>query len=263
MTAALWPLVALAAILGLAVGSFLNVVIYRVPRHESVVSPGSHCPDCNQPVRGRHNVPVIGWLVLRGRCAECHRPISARYPLVEGVTALLFAAVTANFGLSPALPAFLYLAAVGVAMAMIDLDIRHLPDSIVLPSYVVAVLLLMPAGALDGQWQSAVRALVGMAALLVVFFALALTYPPGLSFSDVKLAGLLGLYLGWMSWSALLFAVLAAILIAGLGGYVASAIRRARRGTSLPVGSCLIGAAVLAVFLAAPLTHWYGSLVTA
>ncbi len=252
------PLVTLAAVLGLAVGSFLNVVIYRVPREESIVAPASHCPSCQVPIKHRHNVPVLSWVVLRGRCAGCSAPISVRYPLVEAGTAALFAAVTLHFGISPQLPAYLYLAAIGVALVMIDFDVRRLPDSIVLPSYVVGVLLLMPAGAVDGQWWPAQRALLGMAALFVVFFTLGLVYPHGLSPDDAKLGGLLGLYLGWLSWSAVLVGLLGAFTLA-----VITALAARKKRPVLPIGACMVSAAVLAVFLAAPVTHWYGSLLTA
>ena len=104
----------LTGLLGLAVGSFLNVVIYRVPRQESIVKPGSHCPRCNEPIKGRHNVPLLSYLVLRGRCHACRSRISPRYPLVEAGTAALFVAITLRFGLTPQLPAYLYLAAVGI-----------------------------------------------------------------------------------------------------------------------------------------------------
>src|SRR5919205_3026069 len=131
-------LLCMTGLLGLAVGSFLNVVIHRVPRGESLVRPGSHCPHCGSAIRKRHNVPVLGWLPLRGRCADCRTPISARYPLVEAGTAALFVAVAARFGWSWELPAYLYLAAIAVALAAIDLDVLRLPDQIVLPSYGVA-----------------------------------------------------------------------------------------------------------------------------
>ena len=106
---------AAAGVLGLLIGSFLNVVIYRVPRHESLLFPSSHCPDCDSPIKARHNVPVFGWLVLRGKCASCRVPISARYPLVELGTGVLFAAMTLRLGVSAYLPAYLFLAAIGVA----------------------------------------------------------------------------------------------------------------------------------------------------
>src|SRR3954447_17654084 len=103
-------------LVGLIVGSFLNVVIWRVPRGESIVSPPSHCPGCGRPVRPRDNVPVISWIVLRGRCRDCGEPISARYPLVELLTAVLFVVMAARFGLHAVLLAFLYLAAIGLAL---------------------------------------------------------------------------------------------------------------------------------------------------
>jgi leader peptidase (prepilin peptidase)/N-methyltransferase len=124
------------------------------------------------------------------------------------------------------------------------------------------VLLLMPAGAVNADLGGAQRGLVGMATLLVLFFALALAYPNGLSFGDVKLAGLLGLYLGWLSWGALILAVFGSFVIAGVGGTAALARDSANRSIAVPIGPCLIVSAVLAVFLTAPVTGWYGSLLT-
>src|SRR5688500_3131257 len=112
-----------AAVLGLLIGSFLNVVVHRVPAGESVVRPPSRCPGCGGEIRARHNIPVAGWLLLRGRCADCGERISVRYPLVELATGLLFAALALRFADQlPALPAYLYFAAVGIALALIDLD---------------------------------------------------------------------------------------------------------------------------------------------
>ena len=256
-----WPLIALIGLLGLAIGSFLNVVIYRVPREESILFPASHCTTCSEPIKRRHNVPVLGWLMLRGRCACCKATISARYPLVETGTALLFIAVTARFGWSAELPAYLYLAAVGVTLTMIDFDVRLLPDSIVLPSYVVSVLLLMPAGAMSGEWWVAVRALLGMGALWAIYFVIGLAYPRGMGFGDVKLAGLLGLYLGWLGWEALLIGGFGAFVVGGFSGTALIASRRATRTSTIPFGPSMITAAVLALFFAAPITHWYGSML--
>lgn len=257
------PLVLLIALLGLAVGSFLNVVIYRVPRQESIVSPGSHCPSCNVAIKSRHNVPVLSWLVLRGRCHSCHDRISARYPLVEAGTGLLFAAVTIRFGISTELPAYLYLSAVGIALAMIDFDVRRLPDTIVLPSYVISLLLLLPAGAETADSTVPLRALAGMVALLVLFFALAAAYPNGLTFGDVKLAGLVGLYLGWLSWSAVFITAVGSLLIAAVTGVGVVLARNGSRYVAVPLAPCLIGAGVTSVFLAAPLSAWYASLIAA
>src|SRR5277367_6089083 len=114
----------LSGILGLLVGSFLNVVVYRVPAGQSIVRPSSHCPNCGNPIRNRHNVPVLSWLALRGKCADCSKSISARYPIVEALTGALFVVVTirlANLHIVAALPAYLYFAAAGLALAAIDL----------------------------------------------------------------------------------------------------------------------------------------------
>lgn len=248
-------------VLGLLIGSFLNVVIYRVPRDQSILTPASHCTHCQTPVKAWHNIPVLSWLMLRGRCATCREPISFRYPLVEAGTAALFIGITLHFGLSAQLPAYLYLAAIGVTLAMIDFDVRRLPDSIVLPSYVVSVLLLMPAGAVTGEWWVATRSLLGMVALWTIYFLLALAYPKGMGFGDVKLAGVLGLYLGWLGWDALLIGGFGAFLIGGLGGGALVVTGRANRSTAIPFGPSMIAAAVGAVFLAVPITNWYVGMV--
>lgn len=250
-----WPLAVLIGILGLAIGSFLNVVIYRVPRRESVVSPGSHCPGCDTPIKGRHNVPVAGWLVLRGRCADCRMRISPRYPIVEASTGLLFAAIALRFGLTAELPAFLFLAAVAISLAMIDFDVRALPDTLVLPAYVVGAALLVPPAVLDRDWWPLGRA--GLGILLCVGLALAAVTarPTRFDLDDVKLFGLLGMYLAWLSWIALAAAVVLALVAA-----LADGLRvRHRRTLALPVGTCLIVGAILAVFLATPLGVVAGS----
>ncbi|GAA2578149.1 A24 family peptidase [Dactylosporangium fulvum] len=248
-------------VLGLAVGSFLNVVIHRVPRGESLLRPTSHCPQCTAPVRPWHNVPVLGWLLLRGRCADCAAPVSARYPLVELGTAVLFVAVTARFGLSASLPAWLYLAAVAVALALIDLDVLRLPNAIVLPSYVVAPLLLLPAVVVERDWAAGLRGLIAMAALWVFYFVLSLVYPGGMGFGDVKLAGVLGLYLGWLGWSSVAVGTFAAFLLGGVVGAVLLATGRAGRRTAVPFGPSMLAGALLALFAAAPITSWYSSLL--
>ena len=253
-------LLVVVGVLGLAVGSFLNVVIHRVPRGESVVRPGSRCPGCGAPIRARDNVPVLSWLALRGRCAGCGAVISVRYPLVEAGTAVLFVAVTARLGLTAALPAYLYLAAVAVALAVIDLDVRRLPNAIVLPSYLVAAALLAPAVLVRGDWSAAGRSLLAMSALWTFYFVLTLLYPGGMGFGDVKLAGLLGLYLGWLGWSPVWFGTFAGFLLGGAAGGVLLLARRVNRTTAIPFGPAMLAGALLALFVATPIVSWYGSL---
>lgn len=258
MPTAAWA--ALVGLLGLAIGSFLNVVIYRVPAGESVLSPPSRCPSCATPIRNRHNVPVLGWLILRGRCFDCKEPISARYPLVEAVTAALFVLVTlriVHLHLAPALPAYLYFAAVGVALAVIDLDHKRLPDKIVLPSYVVVAVLLATAAAFRQDWWALARAGIGAAALFAFYFAIAFAYPAGMGFGDVKLSGILGGVLAYLSWSTLLVGAFGGFLLGALGGIAVLASGRGDRKTAIPFGPFMIVAALLAIFLAAPVADLY------
>jgi leader peptidase (prepilin peptidase) / N-methyltransferase len=186
-----------------------------------------------------------------------------RLMLVQLTTGALYAGVGARFGWNAELPAYLYLVTVGIGLALIDFDLRRLPDSVVLPSYVITVVLLMPAGAQAATWQPGVRALAGMVALLALFFALAIAYPNGLTFGDVKLAGLIGLCLGWLSWNALFLTAIGSLLIAGVGGTAVLVTRSATRTSAVLIGPCLIGAALLALFVTTPISHWYASLLSA
>lgn len=255
------PVLVVFGLLGLAVGSFLNVVIERVPRDESLLWPASRCPRCLTPIKPWHNVPVLGWLVLRGRCAGCRGRISPRYPLVELATAVLFVAVTARFGPTPVLPAYLYLAAISVALAVIDFDVRRLPNVIVLPSYLVGAVLLVPAAVADADWWAAGRGLLAMAGLGLFYLVLAVLYPGGMGLGDVKLAGLLGLYLGWLGWSSVLIGAFTGFLLGGLVGAVLLVSGRASRKTAMPFGPYMLAGALLALFIAGPVAAWYGDLL--
>jgi leader peptidase (prepilin peptidase)/N-methyltransferase len=237
----------LAGLFGLLIGSFLNVVIWRVPRGESIVSPPSHCPGCDAPISPRDNVPLLSWLLLRGRCRHCGEPISARYPLVELLTGGVFAVLAARVGLDWALPAYLYLGAVCVALALIDLDHKRLPNALTLPSYVVGVVLLGAAALLKGEPRLVLRALLGMAILYGIYFLLAFAYPAGMGFGDVKLAGVLGLYLGYLGWSTWFVGWLLGFLLGGLFGVLAILVRRASRKTQVPYGPFMIVGAFVAI----------------
>lgn len=253
-------LLSAAGLLGLMIGSFLNVVIHRVPRGESVVSPPSACPNCGKPIRARHNVPLLGWLMLRGRCADCGEPISLRYPLVEAVTASVFAALSVRLwylDLLSAVPAFLYFAAVGIALAAIDLDCRRLPTAIIAPSYPVLAALLAGSAWVQGDWWSLARAAIGAAVLFAFYFLLALIHPAGMGFGDVRLSGLLGGMLAYLSWSALIVGAFAGFLLGALAGTAVILARKGDRQTALPFGPFMIAGALLAVFLADPIAGWY------
>jgi leader peptidase (prepilin peptidase)/N-methyltransferase len=233
------------ACLGLLIGSFLNVVVWRVPRGESIVRPPSACPACHTRIKARDNVPVVSWLLLRGHCRACACAISSRYPLVEAGTALLFVLVGVRLGATWALAGYLYLAAVAVALALIDLDTHRLPNSIVLPSYGVMGILLGLASWGAGDWSTMLRALIACAAMYAFYFVAMVVYPGGMGFGDVKLAGLLGLSLGWLSWGALVIGWFAAFLLGGTYSVGLLIARRVGRRTAIAFGPWMIlGAAV-------------------
>jgi leader peptidase (prepilin peptidase)/N-methyltransferase len=236
-----------AGVLGLIVGSFLNVVIWRVPRGESVVRPASHCPGCGTAVRTRDNVPVLSWVLLRGRCRDCEQGISARYPAVEVATAVVFAVLAARFGASWDLPAFLYLGAIAVALTLIDIDVKRLPDRIVLPSYAVALALLAIPAVVDHDLAAFVRALAGMAILYGFYFLLAFIYPAGMGFGDVKLAGVLGIYLGWLGWPELMIGAFCGFLLGGLVGGSLMLAKRVTRKSHIPFGPFMLAGTFVAV----------------
>ena len=244
-------------LLGLAVGSFLNVVIHRVPQGGSLVRPGSSCPACGCAVRSRHNIPVLSWLVLGGRCADCREPISIRYPVVELLTAALFVMVTARAAALDqvaVLPALLWFTAAGVALAAIDLEVRRLPDAIVLPSYAVLAVLLAVAAVVDRDPAALLRAAACATAACLAFYAIAVANPVGMGFGDVKLAGIVGGVLGYLSWSAVVVAIAAAFLLGTVVALAGLLTRRVNRTTLLPFGPFVVAGALLAVLGAAPIT---------
>jgi leader peptidase (prepilin peptidase) / N-methyltransferase len=247
----------LAGVLGLFIGSFLNVVIWRVPRNESVIKPRSRCPQCGHEIRGRDNIPVVSWLVLRGRCRDCKAPVSARYPLVELTTAGLFGLLGWHFGLHLVLVAYLYLAAIAVALALIGIDVHRLPDSLTLPSYPVAAVLLT-AGALAAHEPfDLVRAAIGCAALFALYAVLWFVYPRGMGLGDVKLAGVLGMYLGYLGWGTLAVGAFFGFALGGVLGVTLMALGRATRKSKIPFGPFMLAGALAAVFFGSSLAHAY------
>lgn len=262
-------IVVLAGVLGTIIGSFLNVVIWRLPRGESLSHPGSACPRCGHPIRWWDNIPVVSWIVLHGRCRDCGEPISRRYPLVELATGLFFAGVALwllatlaptmpVLALFPAAVAFLFLASISVALALIDLDTHKLPNAIVLPGYVVGAILLGASSILSNDLESLGRAGIGMAAMFVGYLVMALAYPGGMGFGDVKLAGVLGLYLAWLGWGSLLVGAFAAFLFGGGFSVILLVLRRAKLKSGIPFGPWMLVGAWVGVFVGE--TTWGGYL---
>ena len=242
--------VAIAAVAGLVAGSFFNVVIARLPRHESLVRPGSRCPHCGHPVRPYDNVPVFSWLILRGRCRDCGEPISARYPLVELVTAALFAAVVIDTGANEHVWLGLALVSVLVPVAFIDLDHRIIPNAIVLPGAVAAIAIV----AATEPSELSEHLIAGAAAAGFLLLAV-LAYPRGMGMGDVKLAGVLGLYLGRSVGPAMLFALLLGTIV----GVVIIARKGAAEGrkTAVPFGPFLALGGLVGLFFGPDIVDWY------
>lgn len=258
-------IIVVTGVLGLIVGSFLNVVIYRVPLGKSIVFPGSSCTSCGVAIAPKDNIPVVSWLILRGRCRECGSPISARYPLVEAATGVLFAATAFRFPIPLAAPGAtvvllitaLYFAAISVALTGIDLDVHKLPNSIVLPSYIVVGALLILASAVYGDFSQLPGAAIGGAALFVAYLVMALAYPGGMGFGDVKLAGVIGMFLGFLGWGTLIVGAFSAFLLGGLFGIALLVTRRAHRKSGIPFGPWMLAGAWLGIFIGERSWNWY------
>jgi leader peptidase (prepilin peptidase) / N-methyltransferase len=243
--------VVLAGIVGAVVGSFLNVVIHRLPRGESLVHPRSRCPACGAQIAEYDNVPIVSWLVLRGRCRYCGAPISPRYPVVELLTALTFAAVVLVRGFDNDLILELPFVAALIALAGIDFDHKLLPNKIVYPlaAYGVIATLLVDR---DDLVENLVSGAGAFAFLLVAVIA----YPRGMGMGDVKLAGAMGLYLG--------AAVIPAMLVAFLSGSVAGMVILAREGAAarkkaIPFGVFLALGGIVGVLVGPELIDLYES----
>jgi leader peptidase (prepilin peptidase)/N-methyltransferase len=234
-------LLVLAAVLfGLVVGSFLNVVIHRVPRHESIVWPASHCPHCGESIRPGDNLPLISYLLLRGRCRKCKEPISARYPVVEALTGVLFGTAAYEFGLSLTLLPALVLISVLIVLAAIDLEHRLLPNVIVGPAALAGLILSILANP-AGWWTYPLSALVVAGVLLV----LALAIPGGMGMGDVKMGGMFGAFLG--PYAAL--AVFLGAVIGAISGGLLMVAGKAQRRSHLPFGLFMaIGGVISLVF---------------
>lgn len=238
-----------AALYGLAVGSFLNVVIYRVPNKLSVVRPPSACPGCHQPISPRDNIPVASWLLLHGRCRGCGMRISPRYPLVELLTAVVFVAVALRFGWSWSLPAEVIFAAGLVTLSFIDLDHLLLPRVVVYPLGVAVLAALVLAAAVQGSWHRLGVAAICAGAEFLLLFSINFLSPRSLGFGDVRFGPVIALALGWIGWRYAFLGFLAANLLGAVVGVALIAAKRAGRRTPIPFGVFLsLGAMAAMLF---------------
>jgi leader peptidase (prepilin peptidase) / N-methyltransferase len=242
--------IALTAIGGLLIGSFLNVIAYRIPRGESIVTPGSHCPSCGVAIKPYDNIPVFGWLLLRGHCRSCRAAISPRYPLVEAATALLAVAVVLVKHSAVDIALGLVLVAILVPIALIDFDHRVIPNKITAPAAVVAVVLGL---ALKPSWVP--EQLIAGAAAAGFLLVFVLAYPRGMGMGDVKLAGVMGLFLGASVAVAILVGVFAATVVGAL--VIARVGVKQGRKTAIPFGPFLAFGGIVALLAGTQILHWY------
>lgn len=272
--AAITPLTTLllvfAALLGLVIGSFLNVVIARLPHKESLNTP-SRCPKCAAAIKPWQNIPVLSWIMLRGRCASCGERISVRYPLVEALTGTVFALVagaaihhTHDTGVAAAVllfVAYAIFASISIALAFIDLDTFRLPNALTLPAYPLLIALLIAASLASGDWAALLRALIGAAVLWAFYGIIRLIRPDAMGGGDVKLAGTIGLMLAYLGWGALAVGAFAAFLFGGVFGIALMLARRAGRKTAVPFGPWMILGAWFGAGAGNLIASWYLELV--
>jgi leader peptidase (prepilin peptidase)/N-methyltransferase len=255
---------ALLALLGLAFGSFLNVCIWRVPRGQSIVSPPSHCPRCNKPIRGYDNIPVLSYLLLGGRCRYCRKPISVRYPLVEALTAALFVAAYARFGWSALTVKALLFVCLLIVTALIDLDLQVIPFRLSIPGLglgLAASLMAAPPGFGDALAAAGVgAAFVGFAWLLWryvlagVFRRLGVNQKEGMGFGDLPYAAMIGAFIGLKPLVVALFvAVVAGVLV----GFATRLLGRSKAGQPMPFGPFLALGALAGLFWGQAIFAWY------
>lgn len=238
----------IAVLFGLVVGSFLNVVVHRVPAKESIVWPASHCPSCGEPIKSKDNIPLISYVLLRGRCRNCGARISARYPLVEASTGALYGAAFYKFGLSLEFVAALVLISALIVLAGTDWEYRLLPNVILAPVAVIGLVLSVLAD--PSRWWLYPLSAILMAGFLL---ALALVYSGGMGMGDVKMGGMLGVFLGPY---AALAVFLGAFCGALSGGLLMLAGRMGRR-SALPFGVFMSAGGIFVLFFGSGIWQSY------
>jgi leader peptidase (prepilin peptidase)/N-methyltransferase len=239
-----------AGVLGAAVGSFLNVVVHRVPRGQSLLRPPSSCPGCGTPIRPRDNVPILSFVLLGGRCRSCGARISGRYPLVEATTTAVWVGSILRYGPSEEAAFVAVGGSVLLALAMIDLEHRRLPNVIVLPAIAGAAVWVITLGAVERTWRMVVVALASGAAAFVLLLAVALV-SGGMGMGDVKLAGFVGMFTGRFGADVAVAGILAAFIVGGIVAVALLATGARGRKDALPFGPSFGAGALAAVFLGA------------
>jgi leader peptidase (prepilin peptidase)/N-methyltransferase len=242
---------------GLVIGSFANVLIHRLPRRESIVHPGSHCPACGTPIRWYQNVPLLSYLALRGRCSSCGAAISPRYPIVEGTMGGLFVLGAWRWGPTPDTAAAWAFILLCVPLGLIDLEHQILPDRLTYPGIVLG-LILSPFVSWTSPWSSLIGAALGAGLPALLIGAYALFGVEAMGWGDVKFLAMAGAFLGW---KGLLLTMLGGALLGSvIGGAYLVASGKGRR-TPLPFGTFLAAAALVSLFVGARVWEWYSGLL--
>ena len=246
-----------SAVAGLVAGSFANVCIYRLPRGQSVVRPASHCPSCQNPVKPWHNVPILSYLALRGRCKACGEPISARYPVVEALTGFLFAAVAYRYGATPAALFYFVFVTALVVISFIDYDFQIIPDEITLagiPAGMIAAWLFLPDPFFRVSDMGIAVSIMGAATGFALYYSIAFLSRGGMGGGDVKMMTMAGAVLGWKG--VLLTTFLASLMGSGVGLYLMLFQGRGRK-TKIPFGPFLAAGALFSLFFGQEIVYWY------
>jgi len=245
-------------LVGLIAGSFVNVVALRVPAGESITHPRSRCPHCGHQIRARDNVPVVSWIVLKGRCRDCGQRISARYPIVELSTALLFAATPFVVGVSWSLFAYLWFVGLTVALTVTDIDHKLIPNRIIWPGGWIGLGLLAVGGVLDGDLWAFGRG-VGGAFIYATLFLIIYVIAPrgGFGQGDIRLGFVLGLFTAYQSWGVLVVAIVGGIFLGGITSVLILLTRIRGRKDHIPFGPYMVAGAYLALAVGAEIAEWY------
>ena len=246
-----------SGLFGLVIGSFLNVVIVRVPEDQSVVKPRSRCPNCESEISPRDNVPVLSWLLLRGKCRNCGWPIPARYPIIEALTGVAFTILGVVLGEDAALPAMLVFTAALIAVSAIDLERRIIPKKIVWPALAIVGLLLLGAAVATGDFGNLATAAIGGAGAFGFLYVVWFIAPKGMGFGDVRLCALIGTAVGWYGIGHVLVALFLSFVFGSVVGIGLMVFAGRSRKSALPFGPSLAAGAYVALLVGEPILDLY------
>jgi leader peptidase (prepilin peptidase) / N-methyltransferase len=247
-------------IFGLIIGSFCNVIIYRIPQRASIVTPGSHCPSCKIPIRPWDNLPLVSYLLLRGHCRACKEPISLRYPAVELLSGVFYVLLWTRFGLTIPLLVYAVLTSALFTVALIDYDHKIIPNTITLPGIVIGLGL-----SVLGMLSINVLPITPLASLLGVlvggafFYLIALISKGGMGGGDIKLIAMIGAFLGWQG---AFFTIFSGALLGSLVGITLMVLGKKGRKDKVPFGPFLSGGAILFMLWGDQLIRWYVDLLS-